>query len=181
QGAGGEHIERIRGRRRQGAVAGQQGVSLGDVVDREVSEGGDAVRRLHVDDATQGRRSARVGAEGHVNDGRVGGNDVVQVVENQDRHAWADGDAGHRSRRLLDEGQVIRRRRRDVEGAGSRAAERAVAGGEGVAGADLVDVQRGEGGDAAHRRHRFRAAERARGRVVADGDGDVGGIVGDQV
>src|SRR5262249_25500315 len=60
---------------------------------------------------------------------------------------------------------------RDVEGAGGRAGQAAVTGGQGVAGAHFVDGQGAETGDARDRRYGCGPAERAAAGVAARATG----------
>src|SRR5205807_217385 len=84
-------------------------------------------------------------------------------------------------RRLHAEAQVVGRRRGDVEAARGGAAEAAVAGGQGVAAAGLVDGQGAEAGEAASAPCGDSAAVGAAAGGGADGHLHVRGVEGHQV
>ena len=107
-------VEGSRGGAGQARRSGAQGVANSRLVDRQGAEGGHPTAGCHRGRAAE-RAAPRIGLN---RDRHVGGaaRQVVELIQNLHRYRRADGHAGRGVGRLLQEGQVIGRRRRDVEG-----------------------------------------------------------------
>src|SRR5262249_39104071 len=86
-------IERTRRGAGQSAVARRQRVARADLIDGQAAEGRDAADGDDGGRAAQ-RAAARVGADGHTDTRGVGGDEVVELVEDPHGYGRTDGGAG---------------------------------------------------------------------------------------
>jgi len=133
-------LKALADRAGQTGARGSQRVAAAGFVNVKIAEGGDAADGVERGRAGQGA-GAGIVVDGEGDARMVRGDQVAEHVEHLHNHGRADRSPRHGITRLTAgrDDQVMRRRRRDVEGARTGAGERAGAGSQRVAGTDLAE------------------------------------------